>query len=68
MADIDTYYGRDLFENMVYKVTLQWNNDEAGVRVGRPDVIVEPMGEFRTKDNAIAFVRAWNHPDLTPHG
>jgi hypothetical protein len=64
VADTSTYYGIDQFENIVYKVTLQWDVDEAGVREERPDVIVEPIGEFRTKDSAQAVVRAWNHPQI----
>lgn len=68
MADVDVYYGVDQFENTVYRVSLRWETDEAGVKVGRPDVIVGKMAEFSAKDDALAFVRAWNHPDLTPHG
>lgn len=68
--DTDTYYGIDERPtyNTVYRITLEWSTDEAGVRAGRPDVTVEPLAEFEKRDNALAFVRAWNHPDLTPYG
>lgn len=56
----EVYYGLDQTDNTVYKVTLQWEVDEAGVKTGRPDVIVEPIAEFERRDNAKAFVRAWN--------
>lgn len=65
MAIEDTYYGVDQYESTVYKVFVQWDEDEAGLRKGRPEVIIEPIAEFQKRENAQAFVRAWNQ-DQSP--